>query len=118
MLLLLWDRLFSGDFEGKGKDVYRAHYSLVRQLVPPEQLLEYDVSQGWEPLCKFLGEEVPNAREMPFPYYGSTSDFLKGMRKKNRRRMREMTVKATAFVLAIACVWILFGYLSRWTGMI
>ncbi|KAI4136802.1 MAG: hypothetical protein L6R39_007606 [Caloplaca ligustica] len=43
---------------------YNAHYDHVRRAVPKERLLEYDVKEGWEPLCRFLGKEVP-AEEFP-----------------------------------------------------
>lgn len=33
-------------------------------MIPKSQLLEYDVRDGWEPLCKFLNVPVPNE---PFP---------------------------------------------------
>jgi hypothetical protein len=32
--------------------------------VPKEQLLEMDLSEGWEPLCKFLDVPIPSE---PFP---------------------------------------------------
>lgn len=32
--------------------------------MPKDQLLEMDLSEGWEPLCKFLGVPVPDE---PFP---------------------------------------------------
>jgi hypothetical protein len=36
------------------------HNSYVRSIVPPERLLEYQVQEGWDPLCRFLGkEDVP-----------------------------------------------------------
>nr|GAT44696.1 predicted protein [Mycena chlorophos] len=41
-------------------EAYVAHYQRVRELVPKERLLEYEVARdGWEPLCAFLGHEVP-----------------------------------------------------------
>lgn len=43
---------------------YEAHNARVRARVPPTQLLDFEVSQGWEPLCKFLGVSVP---DVPFP---------------------------------------------------
>lgn len=43
---------------------YLEHYELVRRITPPEQLLEYELGSGWEPLCKFLGKPVPDE---PFP---------------------------------------------------
>lgn len=36
----------------------------IRETVPSERLLVYEVRQGWEPLCDFLDVPVP---ETPFP---------------------------------------------------
>ena len=36
----------------------------VRAEVPADRLLVYEVTQGWEPLCAFLGVPVPDE---PFP---------------------------------------------------
>ena len=36
----------------------------VRRHVPQEQLLVYEVKEGWGPLCEFLGVEEP---DKPFP---------------------------------------------------
>ena len=33
-------------------------------MVPKERLLEMDLQDGWEPLCKFLGKPIPDE---PFP---------------------------------------------------
>lgn len=38
---------------------FEEHYDRIRKLVPKERLLEYNVKEGWEPLCNFLGEPVP-----------------------------------------------------------
>lgn len=46
-------------------DILQAHEAKVRSLVPKDQLLEMDLSEGWEPLCKFLGVPVP--KDTPFP---------------------------------------------------
>jgi hypothetical protein len=37
---------------------------MIRGQVSPERLLEWSVEDGWEPLCKFLGKEIP---DQPFP---------------------------------------------------
>ncbi|KAI0513261.1 hypothetical protein F5B22DRAFT_611860 [Xylaria bambusicola] len=47
-----------------GPHILEAHENKVRSLVPRDQLLEMDLSDGWEPLCKFLGVPVPDE---PFP---------------------------------------------------
>lgn len=52
-----------------GPGIYDGHDQDVRRLVPEGRLLVYDVREGWEPLCKFLGAEVPNE---PFPKLNDT----------------------------------------------
>lgn len=51
---------------------YRAHYAHIRHLLKdqPERLLEYKLGSGWEPLCEFLGKEVP---EVPFPHVNESA---------------------------------------------
>lgn len=44
---------------------YDRHHRLVRQLVPKDRLCEYRLGDGWEPLCRFLGKDVP---ELDFPH--------------------------------------------------
>jgi hypothetical protein len=46
------------------RTVYDEHYAWIRENVPEERRLEYDMKQGWAPLCAFLGKEVP---DVPFP---------------------------------------------------
>eukprot|EP00746_Dinoflagellata_sp_MGD_P058466 gnl/MRDRNA2_/MRDRNA2_250299_c0_seq1.p1 gnl/MRDRNA2_/MRDRNA2_250299_c0~~gnl/MRDRNA2_/MRDRNA2_250299_c0_seq1.p1 ORF type:complete len:306 (-),score=31.33 gnl/MRDRNA2_/MRDRNA2_250299_c0_seq1:209-1126(-) len=43
---------------------YNEWNAKIRSRVPPERLLDFQVQQGWEPLCRFLGVPVP---EVPFP---------------------------------------------------
>jgi hypothetical protein len=40
--------------------------------VPAERLLVYEVAEGWEPLCDFLGVPVPDA---PMPHLNDTKSF-------------------------------------------
>ena len=49
--------------------VYDGHNEDVKKIIPKDQLLVYDVREGWEPLCKFL--EVPVPAE-PFPNLNDT----------------------------------------------
>jgi hypothetical protein len=54
-------RLFDGRMHDKDHliSVYEAHNARVRETIPPERLLVYHVSDGWDPLCDFLGVPVP-----------------------------------------------------------
>lgn len=44
---------------------FQRHYANVRRLVPPDRLLVLNFSDGWRPLCEFLGKPLP---QEPFPY--------------------------------------------------
>jgi hypothetical protein len=46
-------------------NIFERHNQEVRELVPKDRLLEYDIAQGWKPLCEFLGVAVP---KKPFPH--------------------------------------------------
>ena len=52
------------EIETNARETYDRYYRTVRDAVPAERRLEYTMGDGWEPLCKFLGKEVP---DMPFP---------------------------------------------------
>lgn len=43
---------------------YQEHMDYVTRVVPAHRLQLYDVKDGWEPLCKILGCEIP---DVPFP---------------------------------------------------
>ena len=51
---------------------FEAHIAAVKATIPASQLLVYEVKEGWEPLCAFLGAPVP---ENPFPRTNDRSEF-------------------------------------------
>lgn len=75
---IVWERTFKGRFEDKpfALEVFRQHIEDVKKHVPADRLLVYEVKEGWEPLSRFLGVEVPNK---PFPRLNDTADFQKMM---------------------------------------
>lgn len=50
-----------------------AHTEAVKRDVPADRLLVWDVGEGWDPLCAFLGVPVPDA---PLPHANDRSTFL------------------------------------------
>ncbi|MGF1470885.1 MAG: sulfotransferase family protein [Rubrobacteraceae bacterium] len=64
---LIWGEHFSGWFANREHaiSVFEEHNKEVVRHVPPERLLVYEVTEGWPPLCEFLGVEEPTDR--PFP---------------------------------------------------
>jgi hypothetical protein len=65
---IIWEGTFDGRFEEKAHaiEVFERHNREVLRRVPEEQLLVYEVKQGWGPLCEFLGVEEPG-RALPAP---------------------------------------------------
>lgn len=53
---LIWGHFCDNDYDdgGKCKQRFLEHYEHVRQVVPKDRLLEYDIKQGWTPVTTFL----------------------------------------------------------------
>ena len=58
--------------KGAGIAAYLRRTEEVRAAIPPSRLLVFDVTEGWQPLCGFLGVPVP---DRPFPQLNSTAQF-------------------------------------------
>ncbi|TXF88236.1 sulfotransferase family protein [Neolewinella aurantiaca] len=70
----LFQRHYAGEFLNKEATIsrYLAFQNELRTCVPAQNLLEFRISDGWEPLCAFLGVPVP---EEPFPFKNKRKDF-------------------------------------------
>jgi hypothetical protein len=62
--------------------VFEQHNERVRRTVPAERLLVYRVQDGWEPLCRFLGVDVPDE---PFPHVNVGDNLLHNIRTAMRQ---------------------------------
>jgi len=51
---------------------FNEHIETVKAVIPPKNLLVFRVSEGWEPLCKFLDKPVPST---PFPNVNDKGHF-------------------------------------------
>ena len=71
---VVFEDTFSGRFEDRAFaiGVFEAHVEEVRRTIPAERLLVYQVRDGWEPLCKFVGRPVP---EQDFPHVNTRDEF-------------------------------------------
>jgi hypothetical protein len=65
-------------------EVFEQHNATVQRVIPPERLLVYQVTEGWAPLCGFLGVPVPDA---PMPQANSTEEFQTRIADMVRERM-------------------------------
>ena len=72
--------VFSGDASKENCiRVFNAHNEVVQQTVPKGRLLVFRVQYGWEPLCEFLGCEVPNE---PFPHLNEGTATIKELARR------------------------------------
>ncbi len=92
---IIWEGTFGGRFAERDHaiGVFAAHVAAVERSVAPERLLVFDVTQGWAPLCAFLGVPVPNE---PFPHLNDGAEF--------ERRIRQRLAPAVAAVVAGAAL--------------
>jgi hypothetical protein len=49
------------------------HNEDVQRTIPAERLLVWDVAEGWEPLCEFLEQPIP---DVPLPHINDRTEFL------------------------------------------
>lgn len=84
------------EFRANARAVYLDHYKTIREVTPPERLLNYRLDQGWEPLCEFLGKPVP---EVPFPHINDTQTYHEQLEVVVRRAARIMMRKAAPYLV-------------------
>lgn len=90
LIQVIEDGLLNGLFEGRTQDAefmkarFVAWNEEVKATIPAHRLLVYEVRDGWEPLCAFLGVPVP---DRPFPRNNDGDSFQE--RLKLRRVIRE-----------------------------
>lgn len=114
MLKKFFDEFFEGDFPNQGKRIYKEHYENVRSLVPKERLLEFSIKDGWEPLCKFLGDPVPQGTK--FPHVNDNSDFVARSRRRNRNQMKNVALRYALIAVISVAVWFLMAWLMQIYG--
>lgn len=68
-------RRFGRETDIWGPEYYERHNEWVREVCRERgvEWLEWEAGMGWEPLCKFLGVEVPKE---PFPVSNETKDLM------------------------------------------
>jgi Sulfotransferase domain len=90
---MIWQGTFDGRFEDKAYaiEVFERHIEEVKRRVPSERLLVYEVTEGWVPLCEFLGVPEP---EETFPHLNDATLL--------RRGTKAVRTLATAVPVALA----------------
>lgn len=60
-LIKMWEQQYG---HGTAIKYYENHIAYLKRTVPEDRLFFFDVKDGWEPLCKILGKDIP---DVPFP---------------------------------------------------
>lgn len=89
-----------------GKWVYREHTYMIRGLVPKENLLEWSVEDGWEPLCQFLQKDIPKEE---FPRTNDADAF-----KKKEEAILKLWIQAAFGNIAVAAIMVGTGAALTW----
>jgi hypothetical protein len=73
-LALIAQRVFSGNYRDREHAiaVYERNTADVQDAFGDDRLLTYNIGDGWEPLCRFLGKAVP---DVPYPRTNSAAEF-------------------------------------------
>jgi hypothetical protein len=66
-------------------DHFRRHTEAVKAAIAPERLLIYQVGEGWDRLCAFLGVPVPTE---PYPSENSRQEFIGRMQRSGADPVR------------------------------
>jgi len=82
---VIWGAVFDGRMQDREfvLRVFNQHNETVRAEVPIDRLLVFEASQGWEPLCEFIGTEVPDE---PFPKVNTTEQFISRARGQHDQK--------------------------------
>ncbi|PNP58458.1 hypothetical protein FNYG_15121 [Fusarium nygamai] len=87
---------------------YEEFYRRIREAVPKERRLEYSLGDGWEPLCEFLGKDVP---DVEFPRVNDRKAHSEDLERLMAELMRvSMGVLGPYLVAVLAVVVVLYAW--------
>ena len=76
-------------------------------MVPKEDLLIWNVKDGWKPLCLFLGKEVPDG---PIPHENRTGDIEYIRNYLYKHKMYAVGMKHVLKNLMFFLIKVVFGF--------
>jgi hypothetical protein len=91
---------------------YERYNAEVQRVVPREKLLVMNVKEGWEPLCRFLGHEVP---QRPVPRRNDRVTF-----DRNSRALQgliEVTMRQRTYYAALLAGGVVVGMATAAIGV-
>ncbi len=76
---LIWNGTFDGRFEEREHaiNVFQKNIDRAKKVIPPDKLLVFQATDGWEPLCTFLDVPVPQG---PYPHVNEAAKLKRMVR--------------------------------------
>jgi hypothetical protein len=97
---VLLEKMFGGALDREHcLRVFNQHNEAVQRIVPPERLLVFRVTEGWAPLCRFLGCAIPEG--IPFPHLNEGDQTLKSLMRQIFVGPWARRIALTALVIAV-----------------
>jgi hypothetical protein len=93
-----WGHLY-GENDAPTRKSYNGHIEWLKQTVPADKLVFYDVKDGWEPLCRVLNVPVPE--DIPFPHVNDSEAIERFSRACLKQGLRRWLAGLTCVLLPI-----------------
>jgi len=93
----------------KLQEFYTEYNDEVKRTIPSSQLLVMNIKDGWQPLCSFLGVEVPKG--VPWPHENIAGSYVVAFidtGKIGNIMFKELMVIGALLVLFLAVVFVFF----------
>ena len=80
-----YEMIVERTFEGRLDDdnylisIFKNNIQDIQATIPAERLLNFDAAEGWGPLCRYLGVDIPDA---PFPFTNTTAEFIENVKAR------------------------------------
>lgn len=104
---IVWNGVFNGRFSDRDYaiSIFNDHIEQVKNVVPSEKLLIFNVKDGWDPLCQFLGVPIPTNSSFPH-----TNNREKVQRNIRRTRLLVWSLPVV-YLFAGILLFLLFRYI-------
>ena len=98
------------ELQQNARMIYKEHYELVRRVCPKERLLEFDLKEGWGPLCAFLGKEAP---DVAFPRLNERGALAERSKEFQKQSLRNVLRNFGVIVASVGVALFAVGWAGR-----
>lgn len=114
MRRLVFEVIWEGELHGRFEDkeaaiaIFNEHIEAVQRTVPADRLLVFNVREGWEPLCRFLGVAPP--ADEPFPHVNESEELKRAVvQLRSRWRLLYFALGGVLLAVAGGAIWLLLS---------